>query len=102
MVRFWTWLYFCHVSPVDWETVKRSGRNELIRVVIHLCMEAMLGISLYSYPYLILANIIFLSYYSLCLLFNKIGEEGSTGSSWKQGGVGIGSVGEEMSAQMNK
>jgi hypothetical protein len=34
----------------DWEVVKRSGRDESIRVVIHLCMEAMLGISLYSYP----------------------------------------------------
>jgi hypothetical protein len=29
--------------------VKRSGRDESIWVVIHLCMEAMLGISLYSY-----------------------------------------------------
>jgi hypothetical protein len=32
--------------------VKRSGRDESIRVVIHLCMEAMLGLFLYSYPYL--------------------------------------------------
>jgi hypothetical protein len=32
--------------------VKRSGRNESIRVVMHLCMKAMLGISLYNYPYL--------------------------------------------------
>jgi hypothetical protein len=32
--------------------VKRSGRDESTRVVIHMCMEAMLGISLYSYPYL--------------------------------------------------
>jgi hypothetical protein len=30
----------------DWEVVKRSGRDESIRVVIYLCMEAMLGISL--------------------------------------------------------
>jgi hypothetical protein len=30
--------------------MKRSGRDESIRVVIHLCMEAMLGIFLYSYP----------------------------------------------------
>jgi hypothetical protein len=36
--------------------MKRSGRDESIRVVIHLCMEAMLGISLYSYPYLKLAK----------------------------------------------
>jgi hypothetical protein len=39
----------------------------------------MLGISLYSYPYLKLAKTLYLSYYCLCLLFNKIGEEGRTG-----------------------
>jgi hypothetical protein len=27
--------------------VKRSGRDESIQVVIHMCMETMLGISLY-------------------------------------------------------
>jgi hypothetical protein len=32
--------------------VKRSGRDEPIWVVIHMCMEAMLGISLYSDLYL--------------------------------------------------
>jgi hypothetical protein len=37
----------------DQEVVKRSGRDESISFVIqHMCMEAMLGISLYSYPYL--------------------------------------------------
>jgi hypothetical protein len=51
-------------------------------------MEAMLGISLYSYLYLKLAKTLCLSYYCLCLLFNNIGEEGRTGSAWKQGGVG--------------
>jgi hypothetical protein len=45
----------------------------------------MLGFSLYSYPYLKLAKILYLSYYCLCLLFNKIGEEGRTGSAWKRG-----------------
>jgi hypothetical protein len=30
--------------------VKRSGRDEPMWVVIYMCMEAMLGISLYSYP----------------------------------------------------
>jgi hypothetical protein len=52
-------------------------------------MEAMLRISLYSYLYLKLAKTIrlCLSYYFLCFLFNKIGEqEGGTGSAWKQGG----------------
>jgi hypothetical protein len=27
---------------------------------------------------------LYLSYYWLCLLFNKIGEKGKTGSAWKQ------------------
>jgi hypothetical protein len=50
-------------------------------------MEAMLGISLYSYPYLKLAKTLYLSYYRLCLLI-KIEEGGRTGSAWKQGGLG--------------
>jgi hypothetical protein len=36
--------------------VKRSGRDETMCVVIHMCMEAMLGISLYSYLYVKLAK----------------------------------------------
>jgi hypothetical protein len=63
----------------DREVVKRSDRDEPMWVVIHICMEAMLGISLYSYPYLKLAKTLCLSYYLLCFLFNKIGEEGRTG-----------------------
>jgi hypothetical protein len=70
----------------DWEVVKRSGRDEPTQVVIHMCMEAILGISLYSHLYLKLAKMLYLPYYSLHLLFNKIGEEGRTGSAWKQGG----------------
>jgi hypothetical protein len=31
------------------EVVKKSGRDELMWVAIHKCVEAMLGISLYSY-----------------------------------------------------
>jgi hypothetical protein len=38
-------------------------------------MEAMLGISLYNYPYLKLAKTLCLSYYCLCLLFNKRAEQ---------------------------
>jgi hypothetical protein len=34
------------------EVVKRSGRDEPMWVEIHTCMEATLGISLYSYLYL--------------------------------------------------
>jgi hypothetical protein len=35
----------------DQEVVKRSGRDEAMWVVIHMCMEATLGIPLYSYLY---------------------------------------------------
>jgi hypothetical protein len=62
--------------------VKRSGRDEPMWVAIHMCMEATLEISLYSYLYLKLAKM--LSF--LCFLFNIIGEqEGRRGSVWKQG-----------------
>jgi hypothetical protein len=54
--------------------VKRSGRDESTWVVIYMCMEAMLGISLCSFPFLKLAKTLCLSYYCLCLLLNKIGE----------------------------
>jgi hypothetical protein len=67
-------------------------------VVTHMCIEAMLGISLYHYLYLKLAKMLCLSYYFLCFLFNKIGEEGRTGSDWKQEGwrerEGVGCTGE--------
>jgi hypothetical protein len=48
-------------------------------------MEAMLGISLYSYLYLKLAKTLCLSYYLLCFLFNKIREEGGTGTVHEEG-----------------
>jgi hypothetical protein len=38
--------------------VKRFGRDESIRFVIHMCMEAMLGMSMYSYLYLKLAKMV--------------------------------------------
>jgi hypothetical protein len=64
------------------EVVKRSGRDESMWFAIHKCMEAMLGISLYSYLYLKLAKTLCLSYYLLCFLFNKIRkQEGGTGSA---------------------
>jgi hypothetical protein len=65
--------------------VKRYGRDESIWVVIHMCKEAMLVISLCNYPYLKLTEMLCLSYCYLCLLFNKIGEERRTGSAWKGG-----------------
>jgi hypothetical protein len=40
--------------------VKRSGRDEPMWVAIHMCMEAMLGISLYDYLYLKLGKMLFL------------------------------------------
>jgi hypothetical protein len=58
-----------------------SGRDEPVWVAIHMHMEAMLGISLYSYLYLKLAKTQCLSYY--CYVFYKIGEEGRTGSAGK-------------------
>jgi hypothetical protein len=36
----------------------RSGRDEPMWIAIHMCMEAMLRISLYSYPYLKLAKML--------------------------------------------
>jgi hypothetical protein len=65
------------------EVMKRSGRDKPVWAVILMCMEAMLGISLYSYLYLKLAKTLCFSYYLLCFLFNKIGEEGRTHSAWK-------------------
>jgi hypothetical protein len=67
--------------------VKRSGRDEPMWVAIHMCMKAMLGFSLCSYLYLKLAKMLCLSYYLLCFLFNKIGEqESGTDSAQKWGG----------------
>jgi hypothetical protein len=59
----------------DQEVVKRSGRDESMWVAIYMCMEAMLGISLYSYLYPKLAKTLCLSYYCLCFLFNKRAEQ---------------------------
>jgi hypothetical protein len=66
-------------------------------------MEAMLGISLNSYPYLKLAKTLCLSYYCLCFLFDKIEEESRT-CGWGEEGEG-GQQGGEMAqlyAHMNK
>jgi hypothetical protein len=47
-------------------------------------MEAMLGICIAILSQL--AKTLYLSYYCLCLLFNKIGEKGGgTSSAWKRG-----------------
>jgi hypothetical protein len=70
--------------------VKRSGRDESVWVAIHKCMEATLGISLYNYLYFNLAEMLRLSYYLICFLFNKIRKEGRTGSAWNRGVEGGG------------
>jgi hypothetical protein len=74
----------------DQEVVKRSGRDEPIRVVTHMCMEAMLGISLYSYVSLKLAKPICLSYYLLCFFFfySIREQEGRTCSAQRWRGEG--------------
>jgi hypothetical protein len=52
-------------------------------VAIHMCIEAMLRITLYSYLYLKLAKNC-VSYYLICFLFKKIREQKEgTGSAWK-------------------
>jgi hypothetical protein len=62
--------------------VKRSGGDEPIWVVIHICMETTQRTSLYSYLYLKLAKTPHFSYYLLCFLFKKIREqEGGTSSA---------------------
>jgi hypothetical protein len=71
----------------DQEVVKRSGKDESTWVAIHKCMEAMLGISLYSYPYLNEQEHYVFLIISYVFLFDKIREqEGGTGSTWKGGG----------------
>jgi hypothetical protein len=68
--------------------VKRSGIDETIWVVIHICMETTQRISLYSYPCLKLPKTPCFSYYLLCFFFKKIGEqEGGAGSARKVGEV---------------
>jgi hypothetical protein len=65
-------------------------------------MEAKLGISLYSYLYLKLAKMLCSSYYLLCFLFNKIGEqEGRTGCAEKRRGGGE-KVAQAMYIHVNK
>jgi hypothetical protein len=94
----------------DREVVKRSGRDEPIGVVIHMCVEAVLGISLYGYPYLKLAKMSCLSY-CLCLLFKKNWRRGQNRFCLGERGVGwereeVEGKGEEvaqtMYAHMNK
>jgi hypothetical protein len=54
---------------------KKKKRANVGWVAIHMCVKATLRISLYNYLYLKLAKTLYLSYYLLCFLFNKIVEE---------------------------
>jgi hypothetical protein len=67
--------------------VKRSGRDEPIWVAIYMCMEAILGISLHSYPYLKLAKMLCLiiTYVLSSTKLEKRAEQALPGS---EGGVG--------------
>jgi hypothetical protein len=68
--------------------VKRSGRDEPMWVAIHMCMEAMLGISLYSYLYLKLAkamSFLLSPMHSLQQNQRTRGWNRGTGSAQKQG-----------------
>jgi hypothetical protein len=71
--------------------MKKSSGDESIRVVIHLCMEAMLGISLYSYPYLNLQKrfvVFIIAYVFSSIKLEKRAEQflpGSEGVGKKEG-----------------
>jgi hypothetical protein len=90
--------------------VKRSVRDESTWVVTHFvhgsnARNLSVQLSLFSTSKNALSFLL-----CLCLLFNKIGDKGRTGSAWKQGGmVGRGSGGEQgegvaqtMYAHVNK
>jgi hypothetical protein len=70
--------------------VKRSGRNEPISAVIYMCMEAMLGISLYSYLYLKLAKTTGLSYYLFAFSSTKLEKRAEQVLPGSEGGGGEG------------
>jgi hypothetical protein len=79
----------------DQEVLKRSGRDEPIWVVIHMCLEAMIGISLYSYFYIKLEKkcyvFLIISYILSSIKSEKKRAEqvlpGSRGGEWVVGEV---------------
>jgi hypothetical protein len=78
-----------------------QDRDEPKWVSMYMCVEAMLGISLYSCLYLKLAKLLCLSYYLLFFLFNKIPErKGRTGSALGGGWSGV--VAQTMYTHVNK
>jgi hypothetical protein len=85
--------------------VKRSGRDEPMWVVIHMCMETTLGISVQLSLSQTSKNAMSLLYL-LCFLFNKIGkQEGQTDSAQNQEGGGnrrSGEVAQTMYTNVSK
>jgi hypothetical protein len=79
--------------------VKRTGRDEPIGVVIHICVEITQGNSLYSYLYLKLAKTPCSSFFFVWFFFYKIrDQEGGTGcvgqgEERRVGGGGLALVG---------
>jgi hypothetical protein len=72
---------------------KGTCRNDLVGVVIHICMETTQRISLFSYLYLKLVKTSCFFYYLLYFFFYKIGEqEGGIGSAEAGGDFGRGKV----------
>jgi hypothetical protein len=51
--------------------MKKSGRDEPVWVVIHMCMETTQGISLYSYLYVKLAKMLCFYYLLFFFLLQK-------------------------------
>jgi hypothetical protein len=72
--------------------MKKTGRDEIMWVVIHICMETIQGISLYSYLYLKLvknAMFFFLSFmfFSATKSDNKRAEQDLLGGGEERGGT---------------
>jgi hypothetical protein len=87
--------------------VKWSGRDESIQVVIHMCMGAMLGISLYSYPYLKLAKcyvFLIIAYVFSSTKLERRAEHVLRGRWGREGGGGGqgGDMTQTLYAHMNK
>jgi hypothetical protein len=70
----------------DQEVVKSSAQDELTWVVTHLYMKVMLGISLYSYPYLNQQKCFVFLIIAYVYSSTKWEKKGRTHSAWKQGG----------------
>jgi hypothetical protein len=70
--------------------VRRTGRDEPVGVVIHICTKATQENSLCSYLYLKLAKTPCFSFYLLCIFFYKIREqEGRTGFYQESGRLAL-------------